>query len=88
MSWVDALIVFVGVAVISFALAASKNYSDPDKRIKLHEDMGVNFPPNTSREEKLKVLDRYGLMSGGIKRPVLIAVAVIVYCIGFFYFNA
>jgi hypothetical protein len=87
MSLADIFIVGVGVAVIVFSLTLTRKYSDPDERIKLHEDMGVVFALGTSREEKLKFLDQRGLIPASIKRPVLLAVVVIVFCIGYFYFN-
>lgn len=87
MSLADIFIVIVGVAVIVISLTLTKKYSDPDKRIKLHEDMGVVFPPGTSREEKLKFLDQRGLIPASTERPVLLAVVVIVFCIGYVYFN-
>lgn len=87
MSLADIFIVGAGVAVIIFSLTLTKKYNDPDERIKLHEDMGVVFAPGTSREEKLKFLDQRGLIPASTKRPVLLAVVVIVFCIGYFYFN-
>ena len=84
---VDFWIVIAGLIVIVFCLTLTKKYSDPDERIKLHEDMGMMFPPGTSREEKLKFLNQRGLIPDGIERPVLLVAAVVVFFIVYFYFN-
>ena len=61
---------------------SQKHGSDPHKRLKLHEDMGIMFPPGTTFEEKQRLLDRHGLVPNGIETPLLLAVVVIACFVG------
>lgn len=86
MSIADLFILFGGLIFIIVLLRISQEHgSDPLKRIKLHEDMGVQFPPGSSFEDKQRLLDLYGIVPGGIERPLLIIVVVIV--LGFYFFR-
>lgn len=79
MSITDLLILFGGLAFIFILLRISQKYgNDPHERLKLHEDMGMQFPPGSSFEDKQRMLDMYGLVPRGAGRALRYILVVLV----------
>ena len=78
----DSLLLLGGIAFIYTLMRISNNIgNDPGKRLKFHEDLGVNFPPNASFEEKQRMLDMFGIVPRGTGRQWAYILCAVVMCL-------
>jgi hypothetical protein len=72
MSLTDIVIVIGGIVFAVLLLNASSIINrNPYQRLKIHEDIGVKFPPAMPFEQKQRLLDWWGLAPRGLRRPLV-----------------
>jgi hypothetical protein len=89
MALTDILIVGTLVVFLIALLRASETLGkNPHRQIKAHEDLGVSLPPNMSHDERLRLINLYGVSSSSRSRAWLLVLAVVGLLVAMLWFHS